>query len=360
MRPAWAQVYNHYVNRRGIAAPFSEMAARKVAPEPGPPYRSGGGAMDQMGLGTLTFSRDPIATGAPPSGLVALTSGNDIVLSWWGTAYASSYTVKRATRPGGPYGVVATGITEPRTWTDPHPATGTYYYVVTAQTPSGESAPSNEAPGVAGTALLARWDFDEGQGTTARDASGNGNGARLMGGAGWGAGRAGGSALQLNGSGAYVALPADILHDVGDFSITSWVNWNGGRTWERLFDLGVDVNHYLFLTPHASNGVVRYEATLTQNGPFLRADGVQELPPRKWTHVAVTLSGTTLTLFVNGAAVGSNGNMFINPFQLRHTTHNSIGKSQWPSDPTFNGLVQDFRIYRGALTASQVAALAAS
>lgn len=359
-RNAWAHIYNHYVNRRGMAAPFTEMFAKKVAPEPGPPFRSGGGAMDQQGLGTLTFSRDPIAAGSPPSGLVAVTGGRDIVLSWWGTAYASSYTVKRATRAGGPYTVVATGITEPRTWTDAGPAEGVYYYVVTAQTPSGESARSNEAIGMAGAYLQARWAFDEGQGTSARDSNSNANTVQLIGGAGWGKGRSGGSALQLAGDGACAALPADILFNVGDFSITAWVNWNGGQTWERLFDIGSDGNHYMFLTPRAGNGVVRFECTLTQNGPFFRIDGRQELPRGQWTHVAVTLSGTTLTLFVNGVAVGSDGEVFINPFQLRRTTQNWIGKSKWPNDPTFNGLVQDFRIYRGALTGSQVAAMSAS
>jgi len=359
-RAAWAQIVNHYVNRRGIAAPFSEMFAKKVAPEPGPPMWSGGGAMDQQGLGTLTFSRDPIAAGSPPSGVVALTRGRDIVLSWWGTAYASSYTVKRATQAGGPYAVVATGITEPRTWTDAGPAPGIYYYVVTAQTPSGESAPSNQAMGTSVTFVRARWAFDDGQGTSARDSNSNGAPVQLIGGATWGKGRSGGSALQLGGGGACAALPADLLVNVGDFSITAWVNWNGGQTWARIFDIGSDGNHYMFLTPHAGNGVVRFECTLTQNGPFLRVDGGQELPSRQWTHVAVTLSGTTLTLFVNGVAVGSNGNVFINPFQLRHTTQSWIGKSQWPNDPTFNGLIQDFRIYRGALTAPQVAAMAAS
>ena len=39
--------------------------------------------------------------------------------------------------------------------------------------------------------------------------------------------------------------------------------------------------------------------------------------------------------------------------------NNWLGRSQYPSDPYFNGKVDDFRIYNGAMTAAQVAALAA-
>src|SRR5207244_698868 len=40
------------------------------------------------------------------------------------------------------------------------------------------------------------------------------------------------------------------------------------------------------------------------------------------------------------------------------TAQNWIGRSQYGADPFLNGLVDDFRIYNGALSAAQVAALA--
>jgi hypothetical protein len=73
-------------------------------------------------------------------------------------------------------------------------------------------------------------------------------------------------------------------------------------------------------------------------------------------HVAVTLSGRNATLYVNGAVSGSNADMFLAPFRLGATTRNWIGRSQYP-DPYFNGKIDDFRIYRGALSATAVAAL---
>jgi hypothetical protein len=46
-------VWNHYGNRRGIAAPFTQRAAEALRPE-GPAF-----AADHPGFGTLLFSRRP-------------------------------------------------------------------------------------------------------------------------------------------------------------------------------------------------------------------------------------------------------------------------------------------------------------
>ena len=110
-RPECALVYNHYVNRQGIAAPYSAKFSALVTPEGSDDYPANGG-FDLFGFGTLTCLRDPIAKGAPPSGLSAVTTSGQVVLSWWGTAYATSYIVKRATVSGGPYAVVASGISD--------------------------------------------------------------------------------------------------------------------------------------------------------------------------------------------------------------------------------------------------------
>ena len=77
-------------------------------------------------------------------------------------------------------------------------------------------------------------------------------------------------------------------------------------------------------------------------------------------HLAVTLSGTRGTLYVDGTAAGSSDAIAFAPFQLGSTTQNWLGRSQYAADPFFNGRMQDLRLYAGALTAAQVAALAAA
>jgi hypothetical protein len=76
-----------------------------------------------------------------------------------------------------------------------------------------------------------------------------------------------------------------------------------------------------------------------------------------WHHLAVTLSGSTGVLYVDGVPANTNLSMTLKPSSLGSTTQNYIGKSQW-ADPNLTGSVDDFRIYSRALNATEVAALA--
>ncbi|RYH63928.1 MAG: hypothetical protein EON54_07170, partial [Alcaligenaceae bacterium] len=62
--------------------------------------------------------------------------------------------------------------------------------------------------------------------------------------------------------------------------------------------------------------------------------------------------------WVNGQAAGSISNVPFAPHQLGETTQNWLGRAQYAADPYFAGRMQDFRLYSGALTAGQIAALA--
>ncbi len=87
----------------------------------------------------------PCSIPAAPGGLVATAAGfNRIDLSW-GAVTADSYSVHRATTPGGPYQRIATGLTGPAYSDTAVSGDVTYYYVVTAVNgTSCESPASNE------------------------------------------------------------------------------------------------------------------------------------------------------------------------------------------------------------------------
>lgn len=152
IRTGWELVYNHYVNRRGLSAPYTKEGAEQVRPEGGGfNYGDTSGGFDALGFTTLTHSRDPIASDVAPSGLRATQEyDRRITLSWWGSARAMSYNVKRSTTSGGPYTIIAAVGTKDLFHVDTGLTAGrTYYYVVSANTPSGETANSDQTSAIA-------------------------------------------------------------------------------------------------------------------------------------------------------------------------------------------------------------------
>jgi autotransporter-associated beta strand protein len=86
-----------------------------------------------------------VPAGTPPSAPSDVTvSGNfgGVTLTWTAPPAAATYTIKRATSPGGPFVAIATGVTG-TSYTDTSANIGTtYYYVVTALNGNGESPAS--------------------------------------------------------------------------------------------------------------------------------------------------------------------------------------------------------------------------
>ena len=169
-----------------------------------------------------------------------------------------------------------------------------------------------------------------------------------------------GQSTSLNGSSQYVSFPNGFVNNLSDFSIATWVYLNSSSNWTRLFDFGTGTSAYMFLVPqNGTSNVVRFSIK-NAGGGEQQINGSAALPTGVWTHVAVTKSGNTGTLYVNGAVVGTNTNMTLGPSSLGNTTQNWIGRSQFSADPYLNGRVDDFRIYNRALSGSEVSSLGSS
>ena len=167
-----------------------------------------------------------------------------------------------------------------------------------------------------------------------------------------------GNAVQLSGNGEYVNLPSGIVSGLHDFTISVWVNPSANTAWSRVFDFGTGTGNYLFLTLSAGGGPLRFATTSSGNGAEQQLNDTGNLPLNTWSHVAVTLSGTTGTLYVNGQPVATDTNMTLNPAALGVTNQNWIGRSQFGADPFLAATVDDFQIYDHALSAADVATLA--
>jgi hypothetical protein len=208
--------------------------------------------------------------------------------------------------------------------------------------------------GTLSVGLVAFYPFDETSGTTAADASGNGHTATLSGGATFASGLRN-NAVTLSGSNEYVSLPSGIVSGLSSFSICTWVKASSAPQWARIFDFGTGTNTYMFLTPNSGSGT-RFAITTGGNGQEQQLNATA-LATGSWQHVAVTGTGNTGTLYVNGAEVAQSTTVTLSPMSLGSTTQNWIGRSQYAADPYLTGQIDNFRIYDRALSAAEVQAL---
>jgi len=138
----WDMAYAHYVSLKGLAAPYTSKVAAWLRPDGG---ITDWNSPDWFGFTSLTFYIPPGATNAPPGGLTASVTGSQATLSWWGSASALNYNVKRGIVNSGPYTNLATVGPDNLYYVDTGLAGGvTYYYVVSANNPGGQTA--NSAP----------------------------------------------------------------------------------------------------------------------------------------------------------------------------------------------------------------------
>lgn len=121
-RPIWAMIANHYTKRRGLDASYVTRVAAKAAPEGGGgDYGPNSGGFDQLGFGTLAFTRDkatPAERSASPSASTA-TPGSDSgagATSRKGTSSASP-SPSASAQGGRGEDLAATGTSDFPAWT---------------------------------------------------------------------------------------------------------------------------------------------------------------------------------------------------------------------------------------------------
>jgi hypothetical protein len=91
-------------------------------------------------------------------------------------------------------------------------------------------------------------------------------------------------------------------------------------------------------------------------------EGPSGLTANVWHHIAIVLpAGATYTgvLYIDGAVAATNNTMTLHQSDVGTTTQNWLGRSPFTQDPFFYGSLDDFRIYKRALSAAEITALMA-
>ena len=179
-----------------------------------------------------------------------------------------------------------------------------------------------------------------------------------------------GSVLKLDGVEGIVTLPSVIWQNDADTNttITCWYNWAGGANWQRVYSLGMadPVWKLMYLCPRDGWDDNNLHITFHAFEPdqwydYVGAWGNMDFDtttPGVWYFTAIVLKEDSLKIWVNNKIVTAEDSIYVTPqkIQAADSSINVLGASHW-ADATFNGMIDDFRIYGEALTDAEILAL---
>jgi hypothetical protein len=226
---------------------------------------------------------------------------------------------------------------------------------------SGDAGPGCSSPPALATGLAGWWKFDEPSGAVVLDAAG-GNDGLLLGGTTRVAGHLGG-AVALDGVTGRVDIGGTIPYATHNtaFSFGAWVNLAGWSSKEPdIMQIRTDTTpspfHVLLSNSSNWNGI----STGDGDGSWLPTRTNVQPSLATWHHVAVVYDGSdplaiaSFQVFLDGKAQPLTP---ASPYATQ-VNQSRIGAAE-AADNYWSGMIDDIRIYRRALSAGEVGALAA-
>ncbi|MBR5691367.1 MAG: laminin G domain-containing protein, partial [Verrucomicrobia bacterium] len=164
---------------------------------------------------------------------------------------------------------------------------------------------------------------------------------------------------------SYVQLPANLISDHESITIESWVRVDTLQMWARLFDFGGKENgsgtKYMFMAPYnGTTGGSSFTFVTAGQGAAEQqlCKGGYYLPTGEMVHVVMTLLGDAnlARMYVNGVMIVEADNISNNPAKIGAMPYCYLGRSMYSADSIFTGAIDEFRTWKGVLTAKQVVA----
>nr|WP_261306320.1 LamG-like jellyroll fold domain-containing protein [Paenibacillus andongensis] len=210
--------------------------------------------------------------------------------------------------------------------------------------------------------LVARYNFDETNGRSVADASGNGHDGTTKGSLAWEPSGHQNGALTFSGtSGNYVDLGRSEDLQPSKITLSYWI--------KRTASMGSNENILLWFKPendYAANGFfVTYNGDVSSlvmvdgtGNFFVKSAPDDFLPLNEWTNVVFTFDSETkaAAIYKNGIAQEIDMDGDLNSITAASDVK-KIGVSGYGNGAQLNATLDDFRIYNGAMTAKQVKAI---
>ena len=166
------------------------------------------------------------------------------------------------------------------------------------------------------------------------------------------------TAVTLNGTSSQVRLPEATLHSApADATVELWFKTKkpGAILSELTKPVGTTPTNWVPVLYVGADGKLRGQFWDGQATPITSTGAVND---DKWHHAALVSAGTTQTLYLDGASIGTNSGTVTH----LSMTENYLGygwTQGWPSAPSagasyFTGSIDEVAVYHRALTAAQV------
>jgi len=147
----------------------------------------------------------------------------------------------------------------------------------------------------------------------------------------------------------YLQVPNGVYFS-GDFTVTAWIYLKSYQYWSRIIDFGNGPeSDNVILAMHEATSQIS-ELTLIDSS-YSQIKSLSIINLNEWYFISYVLSGTTGYIYVNGSQVATGT---LNLPKNISRTRNYIGKSNWDTDFNADAIYDEFKIYKGALSSSDI------
>jgi len=210
--------------------------------------------------------------------------------------------------------------------------------------------------GAAVSGLVAEWHFDG----SAQDTSGSGNNGTING-ATFVQGISG-QALSFDGVDDMVVVPHSPSLSLEKYTMEAWIKRNQNKELvetesilSKRYEQSWMDNYGLYIYP---NGKVAASSYSPDIWTWFGVESAKNISAGDWYHIAATYDRTTLKIYINGVLDNSVNKQY-SPYQNNYQL--VIGRACWgdpclfrPSNPSFNGIIDEVRLYNRALSESEI------
>lgn len=171
-----------------------------------------------------------------------------------------------------------------------------------------------------------------------------------------------GAGFRFDGDADYaIVAPSAALDITGNITIEAWINPEtvGGGARAIVSKKSNDTAPTTFFFHLQDDGTLAFSARREDGSNFLVAS-TGTIPPNTFTHVAATMRGNTVTLYINGAESGSGTTDLLRPAtggQMVIGGRRTQLNPQNMLDSYFHGVIDELAIYNRALSTEEIAGI---